>query len=278
MTDLRQQYYAEFAAAAEWWADTLWREYQDHDNGEFRGSAMLSLADTEKRGEGYDPAVIDAFEDVLPEYIAADAHEYGYDDLTRRAFTIGVDYHPDSTLAAAAEDAGIENVGMATFPSKTMMWIYDGWVSVSEGYHADRETIYGDEASYHLQFADVGETVERIVRKTIAAGDEWTGEFVPVRCALDTEDESRFSWLRSGADERDPDDPPITDTFRADLDRWADADAERTYCRGYEFTEYDGTWYLTGEFEHSVLRSLPKFRQVETVAIDTENTDNQLQS
>jgi hypothetical protein len=239
---------------------------------------MLSLADAEKRGEGYDPAVVDAFEDVLPEHIAHYAREYGYDDLTRRAFTVSVDYHPDSALVDAAEDAGVENVGMGTFPSKTTMWIRDGWVSVREGYQSNRETIYGHEASYHLQFAEVGEAIEWIVRETIAAGDEWTGDFVPVRCALDTEDESRFSWLRSGAEERDPDAPPITDTFRADLDLWADTDAGRTCCRGYEFVHEDGTWYLTGEFEHSVLRSLPKFRQVETVAIDADNTDNQLQS
>ena len=274
MTDLQQQYKDEFKAAAKWWANTLRRSYQDHDNGEFKGSAMLSLADTEKRGEGYDPAVIDAFENALPEHIAAQAEEYGLDDLSQRALTVNVDYHPDSALADAAEDAGMENVGMATFPSKTMMWIRDGWVSVSEGYQADRETIYGDEASYHLQFAEVSEDIKRIVRETIAAGDDWTGEFVPVRCALDTEDESRFAWLRSGTDERDPADPPVSDTLLADLDRWSEDDTGRTYHHGYEFVEDDGTWYLAGEFERSILRSLPKFRQVETVAINGEDTED----
>lgn len=122
--------------AARWWADQL------------RGGSKLDMGADSKQGEmaeimgqilqrkqldGMQPDSINAFEEKLAEAIEKNLSQSG-----RASF--GVDYHPDMILADAAEATELQ-LGMATLPWKTQMWVYPDKVEVSAGYGAPAQEV-----------------------------------------------------------------------------------------------------------------------------------------
>lgn len=117
----------EIRAAAKWWADKL-RRMPSFDNGDssFHGqlASVLALqvaASKPAIGEGS----ITAFEKALVDVLGKDE---------RWRWGIGVDYHPDDALSAAADIAAIDVDGK--LPWKTNMRIERGKVMVGEGHGA----------------------------------------------------------------------------------------------------------------------------------------------
>lgn len=119
----------EIEVAAKWWADQL-RTKPKHDNGDATQTAMLALA-TEYQTPVTD-IQIDNFQRSLELRLIERCGDSGSH--------LGVDYGPDTILANASMDAGIETA--YRFPVKTNMWVQPGCVKVSCGYRAPIEILY----------------------------------------------------------------------------------------------------------------------------------------
>jgi hypothetical protein len=122
--------------AAKWWADKL-RGPAKMDAGSGSGGRRdrsLEMAEvmatvlhaTEDRSA--DDA--DRFEQALAIYVQAglDRGDYGV--------TLSTDYGPDYELLEVADSCGVQ-LGMASLPWKTAMWVKPTSVRVSEGYGAE---------------------------------------------------------------------------------------------------------------------------------------------
>lgn len=116
--------------AARWWANKL-RGPVKLDNGDRSPVGVLTAlmagdlqrAERSKRSE----QDIAAFESALTDVIIEHAEEVStYHPLS-------VDYGPGYWLNMAASRAGID-LGSASLPWKTTMWIRDGKITVAEGY------------------------------------------------------------------------------------------------------------------------------------------------
>jgi hypothetical protein len=128
----------EALTAASWWADQLLKaqaplaeQMGAEDNSPMR-SPMAAVASVfvQASDRADDPAKVDAFRDALAQRITSEMGRVRY------GVTVGVDYHPDRILAAAAHEADLP-LGMTSLPWKTTMWVADGSVRVSKGYGAD---------------------------------------------------------------------------------------------------------------------------------------------
>ena len=122
--------------AVEWWADQVCApEFDGLSDGERRdpSNAAYQMAEimASMSVKPIDKDQRQHFKDALAE---------GLQDPNFNPFCgLGVDYHPDRTLAAAAEKAGIP---LTNFPWKThMSFSEDGSVSASAGYGNPRQTI-----------------------------------------------------------------------------------------------------------------------------------------
>lgn len=122
--------------AARWWADQLRGGSKLDMGADSRPAEMAEIMGQilqRKQLDGMQPDSINAFEEKLAEAIDVQMANYG------RA-TFGVDYHPDMILADAAEAAGLQ-LGMATLPWKTHMWVEPTKVEVSAGYGAPAQEV-----------------------------------------------------------------------------------------------------------------------------------------
>lgn len=113
-------------AAADWWAEKIQRPTFDNGSNDAAGSFGSFLAASTAANLKPDADAVDKFREVLRAKIeAALSGESG------RFFKLGVDYHPDRTLAAAAEESGVKS---PVFPWKTDMYFREDGIYVSEGY------------------------------------------------------------------------------------------------------------------------------------------------
>lgn len=119
--------------AAKWWADKL-RVFAELDNGDksengegimFLGLLVQVIEKTKRT-----PEQADAFEKSLADVLMKENPRWGF----------GVDYDPDKILTDAAEAAGVD-LGVASLPWKTMMFIHEETVSVRCGYGAPVVTL-----------------------------------------------------------------------------------------------------------------------------------------
>lgn len=118
-------------AAARWWADQISR-HTWQDNGDSTQSIIMTAIML--RSPLPTAAQLATFETLLAASI--DERLAG----GSRWLPIGVDYHPDRELSAAAEAAGIER---AAWPVKSMTWICPEYVEAARGYRAERQLIWG---------------------------------------------------------------------------------------------------------------------------------------
>lgn len=118
--------------AAAWWSAQLTKPAQ-LDNGDKSQTGAMTFALAMQLQEfefQSDNGKAKLFEEAL--YSRILAHQ-PYSPTS--PMTIDVDYHPDQLLIECCNIAGV-NVGMTTFPWKTMMWVYEDKVMVAEGYQA----------------------------------------------------------------------------------------------------------------------------------------------
>lgn len=135
----------ESVAAAAWWAEKL-ADPASHDVGrgaEQQSALANAVSDLVRRQRSH--AQIDAFRQALADEIEQHVEMYSWrpdqPDLGSAMRAIMVDYGPDPVLADAAEKAGFE-LKMLDLPTKTVMWINPGIVSVSEGHSAEPVVIW----------------------------------------------------------------------------------------------------------------------------------------
>jgi len=113
--------------AAAWWANQLRGNAKlDHGDDSNTGLLTIMLATIlqEQEARQREGSAVDRFERELMKAI-----------IEEEPWCISVDYHPDQLLTKAAEKSGI-NLGMASLPWKTNMWIEDDTIRVSCGYRA----------------------------------------------------------------------------------------------------------------------------------------------
>jgi hypothetical protein len=120
--------------AAKWWSKFLDApvilDNGDQSGTGFMASALAGLAQDISRAKLPDDAP-KKFEDALTGLLEAKTDEW---------LCIGVDYHPDTILDNAAEEAGF-SLGMTLLPWKTTMWIMGDKITVRNGYHAESEEL-----------------------------------------------------------------------------------------------------------------------------------------
>jgi hypothetical protein len=131
------------AASGAWWASTLRKP--EFENGGTDPANMFTkvmarmMSDDNPQNEG----ALEVFAGKLAKNVnEALKHESDY------GVTLSVDYHPDMMLSDAAVEANL-SINEFGWPWKTCMRITRNHVTVSAGYQADWETIWGvsDKAS-----------------------------------------------------------------------------------------------------------------------------------
>lgn len=139
------EYFAEVLAAADWWANQLASDLPKQDNGDAFQSGLASVLGARMPRPMIEQ--VDSFRKLLAEKLQEECNRNWHPEEPIRggAFrTVAVDYHPDQTLCACCELAGIA-VHFALFPMKTCMWIDPGSVKVRCGYGAECETVWSSE-------------------------------------------------------------------------------------------------------------------------------------
>lgn len=107
--------------AAAWWGNRL-KGNIHHDNGSNDEGSIVAGMLADMMTEPLSDDTIEKFKKILVEKILAENSEM---------VDLYVDYHPDSLLAEAAMEAGIDEM---SFPWKTGVRISSGTVRVSDGY------------------------------------------------------------------------------------------------------------------------------------------------
>lgn len=132
----------ETKAAVDWWGEAIRQAKFDNGDPSLAGGMTTMLANMLSRQHPVTDEQVEAFKVALAPCIdkmldGADPEDPSFGSYSR---TLGVDYGPDRALATAAKECGID---YSRFPCKTVMWINPGHVSVSHGYGAPVEDVFG---------------------------------------------------------------------------------------------------------------------------------------
>ena len=124
------------AAAAEWWANAIYRPKFDNGDKSQTGDIATMLATMLNAKAPVTKEGAEAFKLALTELLMEEMEGCNY-------YSINVDYHPDPILFEAARIAKLPNTNC--FPWKTQMHVEKNKVTVSAGYGTPCKVIWTED-------------------------------------------------------------------------------------------------------------------------------------
>lgn len=131
-TKYKTEYPEYIEIATDWWANAI--QSPKFDNGDNINPLLLVMLSGSRKERSADE--IKKFKDCLAKDISEEINKY-------ESCSLDVDYHPCPILSKAGNLIGLN--GMIDFPIKTNMQISKDSVTVSEGYGAERKTLYSSQ-------------------------------------------------------------------------------------------------------------------------------------